>query len=941
MAKFVKRNGQYIPQDEASVTPEQESTLRGIASNIKVPTPTTPAAAASIGATPDQAKMAGLPNQVRKAVEERTDKMDELGATERYRQEPVQPDSAAEEARKRSEEIAGLANIKELIPIQIQKRIQEAQAQPVAPKMRESTFNSIVGSLPSINPDIQAKLTSSLARIASNPEDFDAIKEFTLLMQEGGFAGGNIQIEPGIDAGYYDSAEALAFDLADMYTDARDEVSSRLEKEFRDGGGLRLKDFLPSDMGFRSMADLAEVLDLDVETANELTIPEMEQRIAEIKAETTSVVNELREQYNLLPPGSAQAQEILQQLGRLGEEGVIAAEQVMTEAEEYIDTDDVITIGEDTFSLDEIFADGEMSSLIKEYLSATGEAKDAILPPEIYGGLREWIDSNVESLDEFQSILDQSTTKFEDTQTEWDNLASSLNMTTEGLSELMGWDPSTLVTPEEMKQQKEAFAQTGFGAIALDPSANEEYEQIINKAKLSGDYSIFKNKTEQEILDGHMYIENLIEDSENGALVMELAGLTPDTAFVFDPSMQQKIDDITNQVETLADDENFSLWQAGGLGDLLDEEWSLNNPDGTIKDLTKWLPHTEFLSTNPSFVDMVRTGELNESNIDQVAYKWSVHGDKFRKVDTLERAEDPEDILNLLFPGQSLNSMNEVLKNLSNASMLRVAGAQDKFSKYKSLFDSNNDNKIDESDILALREKVLAKNKGTENLSVRDILGVSSKDLFSIGYLAKPSVFEKIAPSDYDRQVGFMATDNSIDEQEFMALTEEYQEKLLTDNRFRGMISSRLRNPVFRQTKKMEKENRAIFSELYRSLDMSEKQGLNFEQVSGGFKGLTNAWAGLKTLEDIYGSDPNAKKIVSRLRERVKNAAENTIKKLEWNYAQDVWQNHYKEELRKAPFLIQHPAYESWQTYYETFRDRITEDFKKKHGEVFNMNGFI
>lgn len=447
--RLVKRNGMLFEEDEPSLMQRVQQ--------AGVTPPTTPAGAAKLGATPDQAKMVGTPAYKKPILEEAVDKEKTLEGAQRLEQprQATQEEAATVQKAAQVSQLGGLSGrVQALVESQLQQAGQ-AQQQATA-TVDKNSVAAMLGLTPqqvaadAANPNSNySKILAKLQQYTQAPSE-SAIVELTqmgLTPQQASQAIGMV------NTGAAATGQAVAAQVADQVT-------------------LGALDLTP--LGFADIGALATTLGVTPEQAQAMTVPQLQEKITQLQQQEFDQVSNLRAQLAASPYGSAQRQILEQQLAAMGQVGLEGAAQKVAETAEDINLANQVTIGDQVFQVENILKDENLSNLIQQYINAPEEDKDKILPPETYSGLREWVDANQQALGDLVSTAQGTQQAFTAAQQAYKDLGTLGGLAPDVVKLLAPtYDPTKSVTSEQAEQMKQQLAATPLGAIAMsdDPEA--------------------------------------------------------------------------------------------------------------------------------------------------------------------------------------------------------------------------------------------------------------------------------------------------------------------------------------------------------------------------------------------------------------------------------------------------------------------------------------
>lgn len=639
MPSLVKRNGQLF---------EEETSLADRVKAAGTTTPTTPAGAASIGASPDAAKMVGTPAQKQAAVQQ-TEKEQTLEGVNRLsqpRQQATQQETAATNLSNTFSKLGSMGTrVQALVDQKLQSVSQAGNAQAT---VKDSGLAGALGIDPSqvaaqtSDPNSPLNLAKAALQVLSQtPTGLEAEKALQTLA--------NLGIQHETARGLLDTgASAIGTAVAAVTPDT-----------------LKASDLDVSQLGFANLAEMAATLGVPEETLANANVATIQQMARDAQQRELAKVDTLKAQLRNTPVGSAQHKILMQQLADMGQVGVTGAEAQAQEAVQKLNTADQVTVGDTTMSVEDMLKDDNLSNLISQYVQADPATRDKILPADKFGDLRAWVDSNQQALGVLANDLQATSKAFGTVQAQWDDLAttSGVPLTDELMATIVpGWNRDTVVTSEDLQAAKDTLANSSIGQVATSPGGKE----ILSKINEDNVHQL-KDLSKDQIVAAH----------DNGKLAgqyeyQKLLGLDGPIDFVTDPAVQEKIATLKPIVDLMRTNGVSNTW-------LNDKNFLNLSPD-----------KMRFLAENPGQYEDFK--QYND-------FKTKVAG-----------AKTTADVLSLMFGGpvtdKEISGLNTEYGNLKQWVMLGVPGAAEKLKQFEDVLDANKDGKIDEGDSQSLMDRI-------------------------------------------------------------------------------------------------------------------------------------------------------------------------------------------------------------------------------------------
>lgn len=392
-----------IKGQSGQLTQVSEKGLQAKADALGMPiAPTTPLSAAQVGANPDQAKMAGTPNQMNSAIRQSAARQQqgspEVRLDDAQRLDAPRTESTLEEAAraattKAMEGIGTLGN-----------RVNEAVAQ---------RLNSLYSSQASLTINAEAATeagiedTSALTdHLATLLADDTTPEEKTAALNEINRLHGFTSVEDG----WKSPEEFLQYFSTSEQGQLSDQVRSVL------GSSVRLSD-LQDGLGM-SNADLAAILGVDEEIIQELTVQEFQELIDSQLANMTGEIDSIHWRLSDPNVSAREKAELRSRLRDLGATGQRSVEVELNDLREALDRGDEVEFNGKRVSLDELLSDEYMSTVIGDYLMNPERSSLAEEEPSLV----DWIETNREGLMAALDSLQSDLEKYDEMQTSKKNL---------------------------------------------------------------------------------------------------------------------------------------------------------------------------------------------------------------------------------------------------------------------------------------------------------------------------------------------------------------------------------------------------------------------------------------------------------------------------------------------------------------------------------------
>lgn len=669
---LIKRGGQLFE--------DTDDTLMSRVNKLGTSTPTSPKGADGIGVSPDSAKMMGAGAQRQKALRDAVAPKEATLAGQQRLQGPAEATSADQAAQAKAQQLQQLGAMGTRVQSQIEQRI--------------ATAGQTAGTA-----GIQADLTGIQNALGYTPEQIAADQQ----------AGGpNVagQIKNLVDQYMMAPSEDLLVQMVGLGL-TKDQVYSMtgMTETGAQATGRMVADAMADrltvgeldieGLGFGSMQELNDAMGRDV---SQMTVPELQAAIDELQGAEYDRLAEIKAEIARLPQGSARRQMLMEEAAALGDVGIMSAEAAVEELVEDIDTAHEVTIGGETYTIEEILSDEGVSDLIEQYLAADEETREELFPEDTFGELRSWITENQASLNAIIESAGDTREAFEAANIEWEGMTTNLGMDDQTAAAVFGYDPEAVQTSAGVEEFKKQFGpgteeQPNLGAGTLY-SFDENGELVTDNAILSG----LVNGENKDIIAG-MNADEIATSNEmntaveNNAVLSSLTGIT-DTSQNFlssaDTATAQQWLTTANAIrdngftEVFQNNETFRNAVKNGK---LDASWM--KPE--------WNTGEYPALADPLVLEMINNGTLTAENRETLLADWSTKRPAYQKAQEKDKAitdaynsNDLDSMLDALF-GTDINT-DAIMAGYKQAEFAAKLGdprSQEAVERYKTLMDKD------------------------------------------------------------------------------------------------------------------------------------------------------------------------------------------------------------------------------------------------------------
>lgn len=664
MANQIKtlQNGAPVEKEPGKGGPVP--TIDELAESAGVGTPESPIGAAAIpGTTAKQADMMGTPAQQQAAID-RQQSLPQQGPqapaktlTEAKRYEKPTVDLAAyEKSRQKAEVLSSMGPARTRIESLIESRLSTFEAGDITLSVNDSAIEA----LPFEQQEAARNILDNLIKAgAGSPEAEGYLQELYELV--GGESLADVSrffstdadtlasfVTPGIMAP--DTVGQVATDeeaqaLLEEINAARPEGSKLTleqlkaftlpqlneavaELEQASAATLGIQEELTTEAGRITLGEidvaqagvdveaLAAALGLTADAVLNLTLEELNQRIAQVEQREFSEIERLQAELSS-PTLTPQRQEaILRRLQELGAMGVAGAEASLDKLQEDLDAEISFNVAGKDYTLEQLMGDEGMSALIAEAVKDPDILK-ALKEDSRFVRLAEWIEENKTALSALASEYQTDASAFVTLQEDYSAFTTELGDTEEGralLAKFLGVEelPES-VTAADLEEYRAALETNPLYQMALE---DEVFRQALveteglydNAANLMAavpttddegnplsaeDIALAKQKAIQDMVDAHDSLQ------ENSALSYFFGDAEYITDYTKLSEITQSIEEYNNMDENVRALEGAYLKKHGlsfeHLADINSVVKNLDSPRRVLTEITKDLDERDAL----------------------------------------------------------------------------------------------------------------------------------------------------------------------------------------------------------------------------------------------------------------------------------------------------------------------------------------------------------
>lgn len=473
--------------------------------------PTTPAGAASRGASEDSAKMFGTSAQKNAAQKQILQPQQTLQQAQRERQ--TIPDAQQEMfsqnvAKEKLNRIKSLGGIDSQLESMIQQRITNFATQQSNQAQLQLNNTSVEALSQGLDVANKSKLNSQLNNFKTAIERGDNILLDTALAQMSGILGRPITKDEAMQL-FQSAGGTLGAQAAQALTPSTITM-----------GQLNLQ-----ELG-QDPAQIEQDLGLQPGQLANMTYEQFQQAIQAAESNEYNKVQNLEAE--LQTAVGARREQILRELGQLTQAGTTGVEAEFDRLQKEIDEGKTINVLGQQMSLDDILSSDEWSEVIENAASSEEEFNRLKAShPE----LAAWVDTNKQMLNKLKEDMSTGIGNFQETQDKYNSLRSTMG--DKLFKAVVGEDDAGFVTAQEMA---EIIKKLNDNSVYKLMQTNDYLAQ-----KVKDNPELFKSLglLDESTLEKSIAYSQFLEGEGSG--IASLLGLEPG-AFPTDKATMEKID---------------------------------------------------------------------------------------------------------------------------------------------------------------------------------------------------------------------------------------------------------------------------------------------------------------------------------------------------------------------------------------------------------------
>lgn len=433
-----------------------ETELQGAGGQpLAAPTPITPGGAAAAGASEDQAKMAGTPQQKAPVLAESVAPAQTLQTAQRAQGAQAQADpSAYQQAQDKLGTLKGYGSYADRLQGIIQSRLQGITAAAPGLQVNEAGLAQYAG-----DPTKQTAVKAALEAYLAAPSEAGLL---TLAQAQAG-PGGNVPA----------ALEALKADgLKGLVSGAADTMAAL-------GQGLKaitVADIAAAKPGSWTVEQLAKDLGME---GQEAVIAEWspDQLQAAIQGKVGTELSQTDAlQAELASASPQRAQQIRAELARLGVSGVSATEAEGKALADSLEAQEEVLVNGKPVNIQALLADDGVSDLIRNAVNSEA-ALQALKDNPTTAGLATWIETHKASLAQAMTDAEVQVTGLDAAQ---DDFAAAFGGLDPEAMKALGIDPTKAYTSEELAAKRAEVEASPLYRALTDPKTKASMVEALS-----------------------------------------------------------------------------------------------------------------------------------------------------------------------------------------------------------------------------------------------------------------------------------------------------------------------------------------------------------------------------------------------------------------------------------------------------------------------------
>ncbi len=651
---LVRQQGQLVETSGADT--QKLAALQGVPV-----APTTPDGVQGIGGNPDQAKMAGTPAQKGPVLADATKPADTLQTAQRTAAARTDNTDAEAQAAEKATKLQTLGSLSTRVEAMVANQLKLQN--PVQAQVSGTQLDT----LQATDAD-RATAQDLVSKIAANPTDPQALADATQFWVDKGW-------------GTVDNFNPQSF-LASAQQTLGQQAAAQVADQ------VQIKDL---GLAPAEAQQLTEAFGDD--SWQTLTPQQLGAKVNDLRQAEFNRIQGLKSQ--LATAQGAQRQQLLSELGDLGQAGVTGTEAQVKDLSHQVQDADTVHVGGEEYQVEDLLKDQNVSDLVTRML---GDPQLAAKVAESNPEFADWVKKNSQSLTDLAKTVGSTQAQVRDVNTQKQQLATVGNST-------LATTVMQALVPDWGKVSATAPDVANNGVLqalkdpALDPAKQASMANALNSVAIK-DPAMMKQLAGLSAADfQRAYDYGQKVDADNTGLLHDLTGVEAGTPFLTDPAQQAALAKYTPVVTALAAVQN----QPGMTA-------ALSDP-----------------ATKPMLLDMIKDGTFTSDDAALLAKDPSRLGaykqyhDFYTKV---QSATNADQALDAMFGRDvdvnAINSEYQKAKSLAASDPTNTA-ARDALSQFKANLDFDHDGQISDGDLKGVKDRVF-------NADFHSILGGGSTE---------------------------------------------------------------------------------------------------------------------------------------------------------------------------------------------------------------------
>lgn len=395
----INANQKTLTRDaNGQLSEETQESVQDLSKKAGIAPPITPMGQAAIGASPEQTKMAGTPQQKNAALNLANNATQDqtLGTAQRQQQSRTQATGQEQGKIQQSQDMQNLGQLGQRVTdfINAQKTNLQNAAGTATTQVADTVSGAGSSTLP---PDKAAAAKPLLAQLAQDPSNMQ------LMLQVNQTLGYDINTQLSPDQ------------INNLYQDATTTISKGGADAV--ANGLTVNDLINQGNFQYNPQQLSQLLGVPQDQVTGMTVQQIHDKISEIQANEFSQTNQLEQKAQSGQLGTAERALARQGAREASSTGVRASEADVSHLNQQIQNADQVQFAGRTMSVEDLLKDDTISGVITSYLNAAPGSPERTKLEQTEPQLLQFIQKNQAVLQDAAQHLSTGAQQFQDIQT--------------------------------------------------------------------------------------------------------------------------------------------------------------------------------------------------------------------------------------------------------------------------------------------------------------------------------------------------------------------------------------------------------------------------------------------------------------------------------------------------------------------------------------------